>query len=241
LGYDFSIDYNGRVGNKPIRWDYYEVGKRKRLYQVWSALIHLRTSEPAFATSDYKLNLAYATKRIELNHADMDVRIIGNFDVVERSMDPNFSSTGTWYEFFSGSSSEITDPNGLITLSPGEYRIYTTKQLTPPEIITDQVAASANVTELKIYPNPAGDQLFISAGKPAERISLWDINGRVVKNIDITNRKNASLDGSGPGAPGSVISANLSGLESGIYLLQVSFRDGTTGHARIVKNSQLLR
>ncbi len=22
LGYDYSIDYNGRVGNKPIKWDY---------------------------------------------------------------------------------------------------------------------------------------------------------------------------------------------------------------------------
>ena len=36
LGYDFSIDYDCRVCNKPIRWDY-NTGKRKRLYQVWSA------------------------------------------------------------------------------------------------------------------------------------------------------------------------------------------------------------
>ena len=235
LGYDFSIDYNGRVGNKPIRWDYFDVGRRKRLYQVWSALIHLRTSEPAFTTTDYKLNLAYATKRIELNHEDMDVRIIGNFGVVEQSMDPNFNTTGTWYEFFSGNSMEVTDTNGLITLAPGAYRIYTTKQLSTPDITADLGAATVNIPEVNVYPNPAGDQLFISTEKQADQINLWDINGRIVKNIDITDRQNASLDGSGPGSPGWKITANLSGLETGIYILQINFRDGTTGHARIVR------
>lgn len=225
LGYDYSIDYNGRVGNKPIRWDYFEVGKRKRLYQVWSALIQLRTFEPAFSTTDFKLNLAYPTKRIELNHADMDVRIIGNFDVVEQSMDPNFSSTGIWYEYFSGNGLEVTDPNGLISLAPGEYRIYTSKQLTPPEITAGLRTAFAGTSLLHIYPNPAGDQLFIPTGKQAEAISLWDLNGRIIYNT-----RPAAMQ-----TPGKTSSVDLSDLPPGIYILSIRFLDGTTGHARVIR------
>ncbi len=250
LGYDFSIDYNGRVGNKPIRWDYFDVGRRKRLYQVWSALIHLRTSEPAFTTTDYKLNLAYATKRIELNHEDMDVRIIGNFGIVEQSMDPNFSTTGTWYEFFSGNSMEVSDPNDLITLAPGAYRIYTTKQLTAPEITAGFRSASVNTEELNAYPNPAGELLFISTEKQAEEIILRNINGRAIRSIDpgkqlatgqapvnkgSANPNSGHMRVTGWEAPGGVIAADLSGLRPGIYILQVSFKDGTTGHARIIR------
>lgn len=235
LGYDFSIDYNGRVGNKPIRWDYLDVGRRKRLYQVWSALIHLRINEPAFSTTDYKLNLAYATKRIELNHADMDVRIIGNFNVTEQSMDPNFSATGTWYEYFSGNSLEVTDPNGLVTLAPGEYRMYTTKQLSPPEITASLHTASASRQELNVYPNPARDHLFISSEKQADQIHLWDINGRKVRNIEAAGLDASAQNATGMEFPGEVITANLSGLAPGIYILRADFRDGTSGHARVIR------
>lgn len=93
LGYDYSINYDCRVCNKPIRWDYNR-SKRKRIYQVWSALIGLKTSEPAFQSQDFALSVAEASKRIEINHSDMDVRIIGNFDVVQQSIDPSFSTTG---------------------------------------------------------------------------------------------------------------------------------------------------
>lgn len=235
LGYDYSIDYNGRVGNKPIRWDYYDMGKRRRLYQVWSALIRLRTSEPAFTTSDFKLNLAYSTKRIELNHADMDVRIIGNFDVVEKSMDPNFSTTGSWYEFFSGNSLEVTDPNELITLAPGEYRIYTTKKLTLPEITASLRTASASMPALNVYPNPAQDQLFISGGKQAKQISLYDINGRAVRNIHTVDQYATGQITTGMKIPGGLITVNLSGVAPGTYILGVTFPDGTTGHAKIIR------
>ena len=37
LGYDYSIDYNGRVGNKPIRWDYFTDPYRKDVYKVIAA------------------------------------------------------------------------------------------------------------------------------------------------------------------------------------------------------------
>ncbi len=221
LGYDYSIDFNGRVGNKPIRWDYYEIGKRRRIYQVWSALINLKTSEPAFSTTDFVLNLANSTKRVELNHPDMDVRIIGNFDVVEKTVDPNFSKTGTWYDFFGMDSLSISDPNALISLAPGEYRLYTTKRLSDPEISASVKNPTATSKEVIIYPNPAEDFIFLSGNKAFEDITIYNMQGSMVKQF---------------GMPAIDAALNINDLASGIYLLKGSSRNGLMGYARFVKN-----
>lgn len=140
LGYDFSIDENGRVGKKPIRWDYQENPDRKHLYQVFSALIKLKTQEAAFSSENYNLSVVGALKRVEINHTDMDVRVVGNFDVKAGSISPNFNKTGTWYDYFSGSEVSVSDINMNVNLAAGEYHIYTTEQLTTPIIPTAPVA-----------------------------------------------------------------------------------------------------
>jgi 1,4-alpha-glucan branching enzyme len=38
-GYDISIDENGRIGKKPVLWDYLENADRKHLFEVYSSLI----------------------------------------------------------------------------------------------------------------------------------------------------------------------------------------------------------
>ncbi len=59
----------------------------------------------------------------------MDVVVLGNFDLTPQTIDPNFTKTGTWYEFFSGRTLEITaaSQNTPISLLQGEYRLYTSK------------------------------------------------------------------------------------------------------------------
>jgi glycosidase len=218
LGYDYSIDYNGRVGNKPIRWDYYDVGKRRRLCQVWSALIHLRTTEPAFSTADYKLNVAYATKRIELNHEDMDVRIIGNFDVTSQTVDPNFSSTGKWYSYFEGTSMEVTDPNELVTLAPGEYRIYTTKQLAVPEITASVGEPRAFSQEIKLWPVPASNMLHVESAAEISGLRIFDVNGRTVKRVPEID--NGTID--------------VSGLKPGLYFIEALLVGGSTARSKFL-------
>ena len=146
LGYDFSIEENGRVGRKPIRWDYQDEPNRKRLYEVFSALIDLKINEPAFESDDFVLNTSEGLKSIKINHEGMDVRIIGNFEVEAGEISPQFSQTGNWYEFFSGEEINVTDVNISINLEPGEYRIYTTKQLSVPDIISAPIASNVSIT-----------------------------------------------------------------------------------------------
>ncbi len=91
--------------------------------EIWSALINLKLSE--------------AGKRIEINHASMDVRIIGNFGVESLSVNPSFSKSGWWYGYFEGDSIDVSDLQEPIMLGPGEYRLFTSKRLILPDITTN--------------------------------------------------------------------------------------------------------
>ncbi len=135
LGYDYSIDYNERVGRKPIKWEYFNNPNRKRLYQVFSALIKLKTQNEAFKSTDFTTNLKREMRRIVIKDEQMDVVVLGNFGMFEGAIEPKFTTTGKWYDFFSGEEIEITDADMYIVLEAGEYRIYTTKQLEKPNIL----------------------------------------------------------------------------------------------------------
>ena len=37
-----SIDFNGRTGEKPVKWDYLNDDRRTNLYKVYQALIKLK-------------------------------------------------------------------------------------------------------------------------------------------------------------------------------------------------------
>ncbi len=203
MGYDFSIDYNGRVGNKPIRWDYYF--NRTRLRTVFSTFIKLKQEQPAFSTDDYVLSLNGPLKRIKLNHEDMDVRIIGNFDVVPRTMEANFSRTGSWYDYLSGNELTIQDVNRTFYLEPGEYHIFTTKALNIPELPTSDMKRES-FSDLRIYPNPVSDRLFIEHNEIISEVSIRDMSGRLVLR-KVVNEPRAILD--------------LGFLKAGIYLVKV--------------------
>ncbi len=199
LGYDYSINYDCRVCNKPIRWDY-NSGKRKRLSQMWSALINLKTGEPAFRSDDFTLSVADADKRIEINHSDMDVRIIGNFDVIPLSIDPSFSQTGWWYTFFEGDSLEVTQVNEGISLEPGQFQIFTTKRLSRPDITARLPEYKGAAHNFQVYPNPSSGWIQMDPLPVRSRLTILQSNGRVVREIMLQgNQDHADLSTLAPG------------------------------------------
>jgi len=48
-------------------------------------------------------------------------------------MTPGFSHTGTWYDYFTGNSIDVTDLNASIYLNAGEYHLYTDQPLAVPD------------------------------------------------------------------------------------------------------------
>ncbi len=133
LGYDYSIDYNGRIGNKPILWEYFDDPDRKAVYDTWSDLNLLAVEEPIFETADFTLDVDSSTglKTIHLTNASAGadeigyVTIVGNFGVEEQGIDPVFQQTGVWYEFLKNNQKHIVaNVNEPMVLAPGEFRIF---------------------------------------------------------------------------------------------------------------------
>ena len=202
LGYDFHINYPGVIGEdthrtakKPIRWDYFQNPDRKRLYQVFSALINLKKENPVFQTTNYSQSFFGKLKRINLYHSSMDAVVIGNFDVASGVVDPNFSQIGTWYEFFSGDTLEVTNPTANLPLNPGEYRLYTTGKLNTPELIVDieNPSFSSYAIPVIVYPNPSQNLVNIKISPDQSvnlSVSIFDITGREVIRLVHNNKIN---------------------------------------------------
>ncbi|WP_372746918.1 alpha-amylase family glycosyl hydrolase [Lutibacter sp.] len=132
LGYDVSIDDPGRVDRKPIYWNYFDDANRKQIYNTWATLSEFKQNQPVFNTTDFTLNVSGLGKSILLKHTSMDVVIVGNFDITEKSITTQFSKTGTWYEYFTGEEKTISSTSTSITLNPGEYKLYSTVKLLDP-------------------------------------------------------------------------------------------------------------
>ncbi|HEN20937.1 MAG TPA: T9SS type A sorting domain-containing protein [Desulfobacteraceae bacterium] len=226
LGYDYSIDFNGRTGEKPIKWDYYDVTARRNLFRHFSALIKLKTGYPAFRSDNFSVLDYGMTKQIKISHESMKVNVMGNFDLTATSFNGDFHNTGWWYEFFSRDSINVSDTQVSLTLQPGEYRIYTTERLVSPAVLTgvDDISVKpASHTWFTVYPNPVDKNLFISldeemAGSVTD-IDILDMSGRLVY----------SLPGTGE------LSVDVAFLPRGMYFIRLSTK-GRTATRRIIKH-----
>ncbi|CAM1368659.1 alpha-amylase family glycosyl hydrolase [Tenacibaculum xiamenense] len=206
LGYDISIDENGRTGRKPIKWEYYSVTERKSIYDTWATLIALRKEHDVFSTEDVTMDVSGLAKRINLNHTSNNVVIIGNFDVVEKNINPNFASTGTWYEFFTDSNINVTNTTEPITLQPGEYRLYSTTAFQNPLSNGPDVSFSSN--SVILYPTPASDEFLLN--QEASKVRIYELSGKLIKEFkgDFTSNQNYSIDD----------------LNSGLYIVEVELK-----------------
>jgi hypothetical protein len=229
-GYDISIEDPCRVCNHPPHWEYMNVPERQRLYKVWAALIHLKTSQPAFSTTNYNHNLSGGVKRLYLNHASMDVAVFGNFDVNTITFNADFQHGGWWYEYWSGDSLNVTNTAMSYTLGAGEYRLYTTVRLPKPNLdfVLDVADGFDRAMGLQIWPNPAEDQVQFAYDLPESGttvVGLYDLSGREVRQIP------AGFQNLGPHQMGF----DLSDLPSGNYILRVQHASGTLSRPLVVR------
>ncbi|HEX5025463.1 MAG TPA: T9SS type A sorting domain-containing protein, partial [Agriterribacter sp.] len=81
-----------------------------------------------------------------------------------------------------------------------------------------------NEALLRVYPNPATNQVYIQTGKPVARVNVLSSNGQtVLKYIP-------SQTGGGGTFP-----LNIQRLQRGIYLLQLVNKDGTVNVIKLLK------
>ena len=129
LGYDISIENNGRLGDKPVLWNYTSDANRMHLFGVYSKMIKMKLKNPVFASNIFTYSLGGAVKWIQLKDATANVEVVGNFDVVSHTSIITFPSTGTWYDNFSGTTITLNTAAYSMTLAPGEYHLYSSVAL----------------------------------------------------------------------------------------------------------------
>lgn len=225
LGYDVSIDQGGRTGPKPIRWNYFNVPARLKIYKVFRALINLKKNYEVFRSGTVSLSVGGLEKRIRLAHSSMNAVVIANMDVVAQDVDPAFHNMGWWYEYFTGDSINVTNVNDQIHLQPGEYRIYTTNRLPVPDtevpIGIQKPETEGSGLAINLYPNPSSNLVWLdftlkSGGTVT--LELMDITGRVLSkqvNERPSGQQNLQLD------IGKMVST------AGTYIVRVIAPDGT--------------
>ena len=184
LGYDISIDFPCRVCNKPILWNYFTENSRKRLYDVYKASIELRKSHPVFTGDDFSYSLNSEVKSLKLNDPNMNAVVVVNIDVNPQDKTIDFQHNGWWYEYFSGDSIQINGTS-IISLDPGEYKVYTDLKLDKPEILNTLGLNDYEVAnwDVNIFPNPSRDFLNITVyGSKSKDIKYTIMNtlGKII-------------------------------------------------------------
>jgi hypothetical protein len=229
LGYDYSINTceNGtisddcRLSPKPVKWSYYNDAKRLRVHNVFKALIDAKKNEPAFSTTDFEINGGdNFLKSIHLNHSDMNVTIVGNFDLETGDINPAFQHNGVWYDFFSSDSLVVTDVNEPITLQHGEFHIYTSKKLHQGTYL--DVNENYSQSMLNLYPNPVKDNVMIDSEEAIMEVSIFDVYGKVVTNLPVASQRQVQV--------------KTENLPSGLYILRINLAGGEVIANKFIKN-----
>ncbi len=221
LGYDVTIDYNGRTGNKPIRWNYFDDVNRRKLYKTFAALIKIKKEFDVFKTTDFSIDFSSPVKRLWLNHSSMNVAIVGNFDVVQKTVSPNFQTTGWWYDYFSGDSITVTNTAMTMNLRPGEFHIYSTVKLPTPEAglitsVDDELTFQPAQFQLyQNYPNPFNPSTIINYHLAVD-------NNVTLKVYDLLGRETETLVNEYQTVGEHQVNFDAAKLSSGVYIYKLS-------------------
>ncbi|MDD3495058.1 MAG: alpha-amylase family glycosyl hydrolase [Dysgonamonadaceae bacterium] len=137
MGYDISIEENGRTGRKPIKWDYLDVPQRKQLHDTYAKLIALRMDEPEMFSSTATLQWKVTDtdwkngRFLTLSNANgtKQVVVIGNFTNTAISATTSFPKTGMWYNYMDSSETlEVTSITMSVNVPANNFKIFSTFQ-----------------------------------------------------------------------------------------------------------------
>lgn len=197
MGYDYSINYcsNGtvqnscRVDDKPIRWDYLQNTDRKNLVNVYDSLLQLR-NHPLFRDTWISKDIAFSLNGtnglkymiVRTFNDTASVVVVGNFGVTAQTIGVTFPKAGNWYRYMVPEIYTASGTQQQISLAPGEYRIFLSRNLyglgiTPVQDIDNQ----GRLLSFGIYPNPVNraSSIVYQLPEPGKlQISIHDISGR---------------------------------------------------------------
>lgn len=218
LGYDYSIEENGRTGRKPVRWDYYEEMHRHDLFDTYTRLLALRRkypglfASPASETMNTDASDWENGRRIALQHAEADLLLLGNFTDKPLSVPAQFPTTGRWKDIFSDAAAFLeigaTDKNREVLLQPHGFHLY----LREPGLSPNEKIEAVAPCEICLHEGA----IAVRSAEKISRISLYSFGGCLLRAADRAGR----LD--------------VADISSGIYLVTVRTASGEVYSQKIV-------
>ncbi|SNT34453.1 Por secretion system C-terminal sorting domain-containing protein [Ekhidna lutea] len=201
FGYDEELN-NDRLGIKPTHWEYLEEVNRKKLFDLYKSIINLKVKSGYINEQYFHWSPSGLVKTINIDHPEVSIYLIGNFDDEAQTSTHKFSKPGTWYDYFTGASFEVTNPSVEVTLGAGEWHIFTSELI--ENYIEDQEITLSSPQSLNeiIYPNPTDNEVRVSGTWNHSNYYITDQTGRVLFSGTL---KDQTID--------------VSNLNSGIYFL----------------------
>ena len=130
MGYDVSIEENGRTGRKPILWEYLDVTERFKLHQTYTKLIHFRQKYPSLFNEEaqFEWKVSSADWRdgrfLQLENEGNTLLIIGNFMESDITIDNPFSSVGDWYDLMDTKVERVMSTSNELSIPAHEFKAY---------------------------------------------------------------------------------------------------------------------
>lgn len=128
MGYDVSIEENGRTGRKPLHWEYLEDADRKSLHDTYVHLAKLRNAAPELfdATGTFTWKVAvtnWANGRILYSESvtGKKLMVMGNFTNAAINVSLP-AEGGDWTNYMTGETETLT---GSVSLPAHGYVVYT--------------------------------------------------------------------------------------------------------------------
>ena len=177
IGYDYSIDYNGRTGSKPnpATVGYFTQAARVEAFTKCAQVITLRTQLMPEAFTGSSTSSIDSGKALRTIKWGSNVFAAANFDVSGNQAVT--LPSGTWYDYFQ----EGKRANSTYTLAPGELKVFTgtpvlaptftdiqKRDKTPIEIVSESTS--------KAYKFLRDGQVLILRGD-----KVYDLMGRKIK------------------------------------------------------------
>jgi glycosidase len=239
LGMDDSIwtcnngvvnsDYDGgvpagdcKLDTKPQpQWtnNWLSVSQRAQIFSDWSRFIDLKITEPVFEGSySFSPDGNNLKQRIYIFNTSLpldkirNVVVLANFSVESQTINPNFYTTGTWYNLMDNSSFQVTNTTAPITIPAGQFRVFGDRATT---LSNDTFDLSDSVV---LYPNPSND--YFSINTNTSKVQVYAISGQLVKSFD-----NQS----------SGYQFNISDLKAGIYMVKITDSNNRLKTSRLIK------
>jgi 1,4-alpha-glucan branching enzyme len=217
---DGTVNNNCRLSPKPPYWQYLGNPDRTDLFQVMAKLNDLKQTYLEFTPESFTYDLTGAIKWYRLTSGSNHVFSVGNFDIQQKTANVSFPKTGKWYEFFTRDSVEITTNSQSILLAPGEYRLYSTRKFDDPHVVTENETETLQNNEISIYPNPALNEINISAPYNISEVQVYSVTGKLVLHQNKGSVNHLKL--------------NIDRFTPGIYLLKV-FQNNQVSTHKFVK------